>query len=150
MSFEDTIQQDLVAAMRDREPLRLGALRMIKTALRNKAVEKRGPLSGDEERAVLQTLLKQRREAAEAFRGGGRAEMADREDAEAALIEAYLPGAATEEEIRAAIGEAVAETGATGPADMGKVMKAAMPRLASKTVDGRRVSALVKERLGSK
>lgn len=147
MSLTEQIQQDLVAAMRGRDALRLGTLRMIKTAFENKRVEKRAPLSDDEARAVLSTLLKQRRESAEAFRAGGRSELADREEAEVGIIEAYLPAAAAEEEIAQAIDEAIAETGAAGPPDMGRVMKATMARLASKTVDGRQVSALVTARL---
>lgn len=147
MPLSDDIQTDLVAAMRDRDPLRLGALRMIKAALKNREVEKRAPLSDDEERAVLQTLVKQRREAAQQFRDGGRQELADKEEWEMALIQGYLPSPATEEEIRAAVLEAIAETGATGVRDMGKVMKAAKTRLSSRTIDGARLSALVKERL---
>lgn len=147
MSLSDQIQQDLVAAMRQKDPLRLGTLRMVKTALRNREVEKRAALSEDEERTVLQTLLKQRREAAGQFRKGGRAELAEKEEAEMTLIQEYLPSPATEEEIAAAVETAITGTGAQGPADMGRVMKAAMAGLASKTVDGSRVSAIVKEKL---
>ena len=147
MSLSDQVQTDLVTAMRDRQPLRLGVLRMVKTALRNREVEKRAPLSEDDERAVLATLVKQRREAVVQFRKGGRADLADKEQEEIALIEEYLPSPATEEEIRAAVAEAVRETGAAGIKDMGKVMKATRSLLASKTVDGSQVSSLVKEAL---
>ena len=147
MSLSDQVQTDLVAAMRDRQPLRLGVLRMVKTALRNREVEKRAPLSEDDERAVLATLVKQRREAVVQFRKGGRADLADKEQEEIALIEEYLPSPATEEEIRAAVAEAIRETGAAGIKDMGKVMKATRSLLASKTVDGSQVSSLVKEAL---
>jgi hypothetical protein len=149
MSLSDQIQTDLVAAMRSKDAFGLGALRMIKAALKNKEVEKRAPLSDDEGRAVLETLVKQRREAAVQFREGGRAELADKEEREMALIGEYLPSAASEEDISRAIDEAIARTGATGIRDMGKAMKAVTALLSSKTVDRGRVSALVKEALES-
>ena len=149
MSLSDTIQSDLVNAMRSRESLRLGTLRMVKTALKNKEIEKREPLSDGEIHAVLQTLVKQRRESADQFRKGDREEMAANEEAEIGFIELYLPAPATEEEIRLAIAAAISETGAVSPSDMGKVMKATKDRLAGKTIDGKLVSARVKVALQS-
>jgi uncharacterized protein len=150
MSLSDQIQRDLVAAMRQKDTLRLSTLRMVKTALKNREVEKRAPLSDEEGRTVLQTLVKQRREAADQFRKGARPELADKEEAEMALIQGYLPSAATDEEIAAAVETAITETGAQGLPDMGRVMKSAMASLASKTVDGSRVSAIVKQKLGTR
>lgn len=147
MSLSEQIQQDLVVAMRQKDRLKLGTLRMVKTALKNREVEKRAALSEEEGRAVLETLCKQRREAAEQYRKGGRAELAEKEEAEMTLIQNYLPSPATAEEIALAVDTAIAETGARSPADMGRVMKAAMASLASKTVDGSRVSAMAKEKL---
>ena len=103
MSLGEEIQADLVTAMRAKDAFRPGALRLIKTAFKNKEVEKRSPLSEDEERGVLQTLQKQRREAAAQFRHGDRLELADKEEQEAALIQEYLPSPATEDEMRAAV-----------------------------------------------
>lgn len=147
MSLSETIQSDLIDAMRKKETLRLGTLRMIKTALKNREIERRKELSNDEIQSVLQTLVKQRRDSAEQFRKGGREEMAQAEEAEISVIEAYLPAAATEAEIEAAIESAIRTTGATSPSDMGKVMKATRDRLAGKTIDGKHVSGLVKKAL---
>jgi uncharacterized protein YqeY len=149
MSLSDQIQADLVAAMRAKDSFRLDALRMIKTAFKNKEVEKGDPLSEDDERKILETLVKQRREAATQFRGGGRQQLAEKEEQEMALIQGYLPAAATDDEIRAAIEQAMSDTGAETLREMGAVMKATRALLASKTVDGGRVSSLVKERLQS-
>jgi len=122
-------------------------LRMMKTAVKNKEIEKMKPLDEGEAMAVLNTLVKQRKDSAEQFRTGGREEMATKEEAEIKIIEEYLPAAASEDDIRNAIGEALQETGASSMKDMGKVMKATMARLAGKTADGSRVSQLVKEKL---
>jgi hypothetical protein len=147
MAVSGHIQDDLVAAMRSRDAARLSALRMIKAALKNREVEKRAPLSDDEERAVLETLVKQRREASLQFRQGGRDELAVKEEFEMELISGYLPASATEMEMKAAIDHAVNETGAASVREMGRVMKATLGLLAGKTVDGARVSALVREKL---
>ena len=147
MPLSDTIQSDLVAAMRNKESLRLGTLRLMKTAVKNKEIEARKALTDPEVQSVLQTLVKQRRDAAEQFRKGGREELAGKEEDEIRIIETYLPEPANEEEIRAAIASAVRETGAQGPQDMGKVMKAVRDQLAGKTIDGKQVSTLVKETL---
>ena len=135
--------------MRSKETLRLGTLRMMKTAIKNKEIEKREALSDGEIHSVLQTLVKQRRDSAEQFRKGDREAMAVNEESESGFIEVYLPAPATEAEILSAIAAAIDETGAQGPRDMGKVMKATKDRLTGKTVDGKLVSIRVKEALQS-
>ncbi len=149
MSLSDTIQADLVAAMRSKESLRLGTLRMIKAAIKNKEIEKRGALSDGEIHSVLQTLVKQRRDSADQFRKGDRKAMAENEETEIGFIEIYLPAPATEAEILSAIAAAIEETGAQSPRDMGKAMKATRDQLTGKTVDGKLVSMRVKEALQS-
>ena len=147
MTLLEKIQSHLADAMKSKDQLRLSVLRMMKTAVKNKEVEKMKPLDEAEAIAVLNTLVKQRKDSAEQFRTGGREEMATKEEAEIKIIEEYLPAAASEDDIRNAIGEAIQETGASSMKDMGKVMKATMARLAGKTADGSRVSQLVKEKL---
>ena len=147
MAFLDRIQKDLIEAMKARDELRLSVLRMVKTALKNKEIEKIRPLEDAEALQVLQTLVKQRRESAEQFTRGGRADLADKETREVAFIEAYLPAAPTEAEITGAIEAAIAETGANSPAQMGAVIKASRAHLAGKTVDGKVLSDRVRERL---
>jgi uncharacterized protein YqeY len=147
MTLLEKIQSHLADAMRSKDQLRLSVLRMMKTAVKNKEVEKMKPLDEGEAMAVLNTLVKQRKDSAEQFRTGGREEMATKEEAEIKIIEEYLPAAASEDDIRTAIGEAIQETGASSMKDMGRVMKATMARLAGKTADGGRVSQLVKEKL---
>lgn len=138
----------MVAAMKAKEEARLSALRMIKTALKKEEVDSMGPLNEASEMKVMNTLLKQRREAAELFRKGGRDDMAAREEAEIGVIESYLPSAPSEQELEAAVTAALAETGATSQKQMGVVMKAAQAKLAGKRVDGRALSELVKQKLG--
>ena len=138
----------MVAAMKAKEEARLSALRMIKTALKKEEVDSMGPLTEASEMRVMNTLLKQRREAAELFRKGGRDDMAAREEAEIGVIESYLPSAPSEQELEAAVAAALAETGATSQKQMGVVMKAAQAKLAGKRVDGRALSELVKQKLG--
>jgi uncharacterized protein YqeY len=133
--------------MRSKDALRLSVLRMMKSAVKNKEIEKMRALEEGEVTSVLNTLIKQRKDSAEQFRKGGRQELADKEEAEIKVIEEYLPAAATEDEMRRAIEEAIQETGAASIKDMGRVMKATMARLAGKTADGGRVSQLVKEKL---
>ena len=133
--------------MKAREALTLGVLRMMKTAVRNKEIEKREALDDGEVLAVLNTLVKQRRDSAEQFRNGGRRELAEKEELEIGVIEGYLPAPATDEEIQAAIEGAIFETGANSPKDMGKVMKATRALLAGKSVDGGKVSGLVRAKL---
>ena len=147
MPLIDQVQKDMVAAMKSREAARLSALRMIKAALMKLKVDSPKPLDEAAEMQVLKSLIKQRIEAAEMFRKGGRPEQAEKEEAERALIESYLPAAATEEEVDAAIGEAMAETGAASLKQMGVVMKAVQARLAGKTVDGKALSDKVRSRL---
>jgi len=136
-------------AMRNKDQLRLSVLRMMKTAVKNKEIDKMKPLDENEVMAVLNTLVKQRRDSVEQFRNGGREELAQKEEAEIKIIEEYPPAAASEDDIRRAIDEAGQETGAASMKDMGKVMKAALARLAGKSADGSRVSQMVKEKLSS-
>ncbi len=147
MTIQEKIQSDLAEAMRSKEALRLSVLRMMKSAVKNKEVDKMRPLEEAEALGVLNTLVKQRKDSVEQFRKGGREELALKEEAEIKIIEEYLPPGASDEDIRRAIEEAVQETGAASIKDMGKVMKATMARLSGKTADGSRVSQLVKEKL---
>jgi uncharacterized protein YqeY len=147
MALLERIQTDLVAAMRAKDEPRLSAIRMIKTALKKHEVDSMKPLDEATELQLLNTLVKQRREAADMFRKGGRPELADREDAELKLIESYMPSAPSDEEIDAAITAALAETGVTSAKQMGVVMKAAQAKLAGKRVDGKALSEKVKAKL---
>jgi uncharacterized protein YqeY len=147
MPLLDQIQKDMVAAMKGREEARLSALRLIKTALKKHEIDSMKPLDEPAELQLLSTLMKQRREAAEMFRKGGRPELADREEAELKLIESYMPSAPTEAEIDAAIAAAVAETGVTSVKQMGVVMKAAQAKLTGKRVDGKALSDRVRGKL---
>ena len=153
MSLIEQIQQDIIAAMKAREEQRLSTLRMVKSALKNREIEKMAPLEEKESQAVLTTLIKQRKESVEQFTKGGRQEMADKEAAEIKLIETYLPKEAGEEEIVAGVRAAIAEmTPAPAMKDMGSVMKAAMARFAAAgmRVDGKVVSEAVKRELAGK
>lgn len=137
----------MTQAMKARDQDRLGALRMIKTALKKQEVDSMKPLDEPAEMQILKSLVKQRQEAAELFRQGGRPELADKEEAELRLIETYLPAAPSEEEVDAAIAAAVAETGAASIKQMGVVMKAAQAKLAGKRVDGKALSEKVRAKL---
>jgi len=148
MPIVEQIEKDLVAAMKAREELRLSVLRMAKAALMNKKVELGKPPEDAEALAVLRTLIKQRHDSAQQFRQGRRDDLADKEEAEIKIIERYLPAGASEEEVDAAVASAIQETGATSAKDLGKVMKAAMARLAGKTVDGKHVNEKVRAKLG--
>jgi uncharacterized protein YqeY len=147
MPLIDRVQKDMVAAMKARQEARLSALRMVKAALMKLKVDSPKPLDEAAEMQVLKSLIKQRIDAAQAFRSAGRIEQADKEDAERALIETYLPAAATAAEIDEAIAAALAETGVTSLKQMGVAMKAAQARLAGKTVDGKSLSEKVKAHL---
>jgi uncharacterized protein YqeY len=147
MPLIDQVQQDMVAAMKARDDARLNALRMIKAALMKQKVDSPKPLDEAAEMQVLKSLIKQRTDAAEMFRKGGRIEQAEKEETERTLIESYLPAAATEVEIEAAIAEALAETGITSLKQMGAVMKATQAKLKGKTVDGKALSDKVRSRL---
>ena len=147
MTFLERIQKDLTEAMKAREELRLSVLRMAKSALKNKEIEKIRPLDDAETLQVLQTLVKQRRESVEQFTRGGRADLAEKETREIAILEEYLPSAPGEAEMDSAIEAAIAETGANSPKQMGAVVKAARTHLAGKTIDGKVLSDRVRERL---
>ena len=147
MTLAEQVQKDLMEAMKARDEMRAGVLRMLKTALKLKEVEKTRPLDDTESTQVLQTLVKQRRESIEQFRKGGRDDLADKEAREIGVLEGYLPAAPSELEIQAAIEAAVAETGASSPRQMGIVIKAARARLEGKAIDGKLLSELVRGRL---
>jgi hypothetical protein len=147
MALLDRIQTDMVAAMRAKDEMKLNAIRMIKTALKKHEVDSMKPLDEGTELQILGTLIKQRREAADMFRKGDRAELADKEEAELRLIESYMPSAPSEQEIDAAIAAAMSETGANSAKQMGGVMKAAQAKLAGKRVDGKALSEKVRAKL---
>lgn len=146
-SFLDTVTARIADAMRQKDQASLGPLRMLKAALMNKEVEKGRALDEAESLQVVTALVKQRRDSIEQFAAGGRQDLVDKETAELRFLETFLPPAADPAAIAAAIEAAVAETGAAGPKDMGKVMKAAMAKLAGQSVDGRQMSEAVKKRL---
>lgn len=152
MSIPEQIQKDMTAAMKARDEARLSALRMVKTALKNREIEKMAPLDDNESLKVLSTLIKQRKESVEQFRKGGRNEMADKEEAEITLIESYMPKAASEEQVVAGVRAVIAEMGAPTMKDMGTVMKNVMARFqgAGIRVDGKQVSDVVKRELTGK
>ena len=143
----ERVTQEIATAMRQKDQASLAPLRMLKAALMNKEVEKSRAPDDAESLQVVSALVKQRRDSVEQFKAGGRNDLAEREQAEIAFLERHLPPAADPAAIQAAIDAAVAETGASGPKDMGKVMKATMARLAGQSVDGKVVSDLVKKRL---
>jgi uncharacterized protein len=147
MALLERIQSDMVAAMRAKDEARLNAIRLIKTALKKHEVDSMKPLDEAAELQIMTTLIKQRREAADMFRKGGRPELAEKEDAELKLIESYMPAAPADEEVEAAIAAAIAETGVTSLKQMGVVMKAAQAKLAGKRVDGKALSEKVRSKL---
>jgi uncharacterized protein YqeY len=147
MPLLEQIQKDIVAAMKGREEARLDALRMIKSALQKFQIDAMKPLDDASELQVLNTLVKQRREAAEMFRKGGRAELADKEESELKLIESYMPSLPSDEEMDAAIAAAMSETGITSLKQMGLVMKGAQAKLVGKRVDGKALSDRVRSKL---
>jgi len=150
MSYLERIQNDLTAAMKERDELRLSVLRMVKSALKKKEIDKIAALTDMESLQVLQTLVKQRHESVEQFTKGGRKDLADKERQEIAIIEEYLPAAPTDEELHRAIEEAIAETDADSLKQMGAVVKAARARLEGKTIDGKLLSDKVRDRLTPK
>jgi uncharacterized protein YqeY len=143
MTLVDTVKQDLVAAMKAREADRVGALRMVLSELQKSSKDGDG-----DETAVLRRERKRRLESASAFRDAGRDELADSEEAEARLIEGYLPAEMPEGELRGIVREAIAETGAASPKDLGPVMKSTMAKVGTRA-DGKRVSAIAREELGA-
>jgi hypothetical protein len=150
MGYIDRIQNDLTAAMKEKDELRLSVLRMMKSALKNKEIEKMRPLDDLESLQVLQTLVKQRHESVEQFIKGGRRDLAEKEKKEITLIEKYLPAAPSDEDVHRAVEEAISETGADSLKQMGAVIKAARAKLEGKTVDGKALSDHVRERLSGK
>jgi uncharacterized protein YqeY len=152
MPLIEQIQKDIVTAMKAREEQRLSTLRMVKTALKNKEIEKMAPLDDKESQQILTTLIKQRKDSIEQFTKGGRQEMADKEAAEIKIIEAYLPKAASEEEVVAGVRAVIAEMAAPSMKEMGTVMKNVMARFAGAgiRVDGKVVSDAVKRELAGK
>jgi len=149
MSLNETIASDITAAMKAKDAVRLSALRMLKAAITNKGmVEKGRDLEDAEVLQVVASLVKQRRDSIDQFAKAGRTDLVDKETAEIAILEHYLPPALSTEEIEAAVAAAIAETGASSAKDMGKVMKAVMPKLAGKNADGKAVNDAVRRTLG--
>jgi hypothetical protein len=150
MSLSEQIQKDIIAAMKARDERRLSTLRMVKSALKNREIEKLSPLDDRESQQVLGTLIKQRKESVEQFSKGGRQDMADKETEEITFIEAYLPKQAELEQIVAGVKAVIAEMGAPTLKDMGTVMKSVMARFsgAGIRVDGKQVAEAVKRELG--
>ena len=152
MPLVDQIQKDITTAMKARDEARLSTLRMVKTALKNREIEKMAPLDDKEAQQVLGTLIKQRKDSIEQFTKGGRQEMADKEAAEITLIETYMPKAASEADIVASVKAVIVEMGSPSMKDMGTVMKNAMAKFATQgmRVDGKVVSEAVKKELAGK
>jgi hypothetical protein len=148
MPLVDDVGVAIAEAMRQRATVRLSALRMLKAAFMNKSIEKKHDLDDAEARQVVAALVKQRKDSIEQFTKGGRQDLADKEAAEIVVLEAYLPAAVDPAAVDAAVIAAVAETGATSPKDMGRVMKAVMTKLAGQNVDGKAVNELVRKHLG--
>ena len=148
-ALNDQVNTGITAAMKAKDQVRLSALRMLKAAIMNKNVEKGRDLDDAEVLQVIGSLVKQRRDSIEQFQAAGRTDLVDKEAAEMAVLDAFLPPAASAADIVAAVAAAIAETGATSPKDMGKVMKAVMPKLAGKSADGRAVNEAVRRSLGA-
>jgi len=148
MALIDTVNAAMAAAMKAHDAPRLSTLRMLKAALVNKSVERGRDLDETESQQVVASLVKQRRESIDQFLAGGRTDLADKEQAEITLLEAYLPPALDPAEVDGAIDAAIAETGASSPKDLGRVMKAVMAQLAGRGADGKAVNTRVRERLG--
>jgi len=148
MSLKQQIISDLTASMKAQDAPRTSTLRMVKAAVMNREIEKGSELDDDEMTKLLRSLVKQRRDSVEQYEKGGRPELADKEKTEIEVIEAYLPQAASREEIDIAVAATIAETGASSMKDMGRVMKAVQTALSGKNADGRTVSEIVKAKLG--
>jgi uncharacterized protein YqeY len=149
MSLLDDVQAAMVDAMRAQARARLSALRLLKAAIVNREVEKGRALDENESRQVVAALVKQRRDSIEQFTRGGRQDLADKETAEIAVLESYLPAAVDPAAVERAVDEAITETGAASPRDMGRVMKAVMTKLSGQNVDGKAVNELVRKKLAS-
>ena len=147
MALVDELTASIADAMRKRDPVRLSTLRMLKAALMNREVERKRGLDAAESLQVVAQLVKQRKDSIEQFTSGGRPELAAKEQAEIGVLETYLPAAADPAVVEQAVVDAIQETGATSPKDMGRVMKAAMARLAGQTVDGKTINELVRKTL---
>ena len=148
MSIVDDVNTAIADAMRKHDPARLSALRMLKAAFMNRDVEKGRALDDAEARQVVTSLVKQRKDSIEQFTKGGRQDLADKETAEIAVLEVYLPPPADPAAVEKAIADAIAETGAASSKDIGRVMKAAMAKLAGQNVEGKAVNELVRQKLG--
>lgn len=149
MSFIDEVNAAIADAMRKQEPIRLGALRMLKAALMNREVERGRATDDNDARQVVTSLVKQRKDSIEQFTKGGRQDLADKEAAEIRVLESYLPPSGDPAVVERAVAEAIAETGASSPKDMGRVMKTAMAKLAGQSVDGKAVNDLVRQKLAA-
>jgi uncharacterized protein YqeY len=149
MTLNEQVAADITGAMKAKDAARLSALRMLKAAIMNKGVEKGRDLDDAEVLQVVASLVKQRRDSIEQFQQAGRTDLVEKESGEIAVLERYLPPAASAEEIDAAVAAAIAESGAASPKDIGKVMKAVMPKLAGKHADGRTINEAVRRKLGA-
>ena len=149
MGLKEQILADMTAAMKAKDSARTSTLRMLKAAMVNRRIEKGVDLDDEELTKLLRSQVKQRRDSIEQYRKGARQDLVDKETAEIAVLESYLPQAASQEEIEQAVAAALAETGATSMKEMGTVMKAVMAQLASKNPDGRAVSEAVKRKLAA-
>ena len=147
MTLKQQIISDLTASMKAQDAARTSTLRMVKASVMNREIEKGSELDDEEMSKLLRSMVKQRRDSIEQYEKGGRPELAEKEQAEITVIEAYLPQAASPEEIETAVSAAIAETGASSMKDMGRVMKAVQALLAGKNADGRQVSEIVKQKL---
>ena len=147
MALLDDLSTAIADAMRSHDQIRLTALRMLKAALVNREIDRGRTLDDAEARQVVSSLVKQRRDSIEQFTQGGRSDLADKEAAEIRVLETYLPPAADPALVERAISEAMTETGATSPKDIGRVMKAAMAKLAGQNVDGKAINELVRQKL---
>jgi hypothetical protein len=150
MSLSEQVQKDMIDAMRNKQELRLSTLRMVKAALKNKEIDKRGALDEKEELQIFSTLIKQRKDSIEAFEKGNRPELAKKEAEEIVIIEAYMPKAVSEDDVVAAVKATIAEMGSPTMKDMGNVMKDVMAKFAGARVDGKLVSETVKKELAAK
>jgi len=149
MTLNDKVKTEITAAMKAKDQVRLSSLRMLKAAIMNKGVEKGHDLDDTEVQQVVSSLVKQRRDSIEQFAKAGRTDLVEKETGEIKVLEHYLPPAASAADIEAAVAAAIAETGASSPKDMGKVMKAVMPMLAGKNADGKTVNEIVRRKLGA-
>ncbi len=147
MGLKEQIMQDMKEAMKSKDSLKVSTLRLLISEIKNKEIEKRGELSDDEILAVIQKAVKQRKESIEKYKEAGRTDLAEKEEKELKILESYLPQPLSKEELEAIIEEAIKETGATTPKDMGKVMKVVMPKVRGRA-DGKLVNQMVREKLG--